>query len=70
VEISANDTIRFDVTEIKASPGQAVHVQLQNNGTLPKAVMGHNWILLDSGGEANRYAQAAMVAHAFSSFVQ
>ena len=64
VVIGANDTLKFDVTKIEASPGQAIHVQLQNNGTLPKAIMGHNWILLDSDGEANRYALAAMSARA------
>lgn len=64
VVIGANDTLKFDVTKIEASPGQAIHVQFQNNGTLPKAVMGHNWILLDRDGEASRYAMAAMSARA------
>ena len=64
VVIVANDTLRFNVTKIKASPGQTIHVQLQNKGSVPKAVMGHNWILLDSVGIANSYAMAAMVAAA------
>ena len=59
VVIVANDTLRFDVTEITASPGETLHVQLKNQGTLPKAVMGHNWILLDSNSEASAYVMAA-----------
>ena len=64
VAIIANDSLRFDVTKITASPGQALHVQLTNQGTLPKAVMGHNWILLDGGIEASAYAMAAASAAA------
>ena len=40
VAIICNDTLRFSVTKITASPGQALHVQLKNQGTLPKAVGG------------------------------
>ncbi len=62
VAIVANDTLRFSVTTIKASPGETIHVQLLNKGTIPKAVMGHNWILLDGEAEANSYATAALSA--------
>lgn len=62
VVIIGNDTLKFDVTRIDASPGQKIHVQLRNEGTLPKDGMGHNWILLDSDGEASSYAMAAMSA--------
>jgi azurin len=60
VVIIANDTLKFDVTKIEASPGERLHVQLRNEGTLPKAGMGHNWILLDSDSEAGPYAMSAM----------
>ena len=62
VVIISRDTLKFDVTRIEASPGQALHVRLQNEGTLPKEVMGHNWILLDSDAEAAPYAAAAVGA--------
>jgi azurin len=62
VTIVANDTLKFNVTRIDASPGQKIHVQLRNEGTLPKEGMGHNWILLDSDAEATPYAMAAMAA--------
>lgn len=62
VKIVANDTLKFSVTEIVASPGQKIHVQLKNEGTMPKDGMGHNWILLDSEGEAATYAMTAISA--------
>lgn len=64
VLITANDSLRFSVTQIDATPGQAMHVQLHNVGTLPKDVMGHNWILLTAGQDPNEYAAAAVGAKA------
>src|SRR5262245_3554246 len=46
VEITGNDTMRFDVTTIDAKPGQKVTVTLKNVGTMPKVSMGHNFVLL------------------------
>jgi azurin len=64
VVIVANDQMKFSVTHIEARPGQTVHVTLSNEGTMPKAVMGHNWVLLKAGVDANAYANAAMAAAA------
>jgi azurin len=64
VLITANDSLRFSVTRIEAAPGQTVQVQLHNVGTLPKDVMGHNWILLAAGQDPNDYAAAALDAKA------
>ncbi len=60
VTITANDALKFDVTEIVATPGEKIHVMLKNIGTLPKDGMGHDWILLDSEAEANTYAMCAL----------
>ncbi len=62
VVIIGNDTLKFNLTKIEASPGEKLHVQLRNEGTLPKETMGHNWILLDGDNEAMPYAMAAMSA--------
>lgn len=62
VVIIGNDTLKFNVTKIEATPGEKLHVQLRNEGTLPKETMGHNWILLDGDNEAMPYAMAAMSA--------
>ncbi|MBW8781651.1 MAG: cupredoxin domain-containing protein [Verrucomicrobia bacterium] len=64
VVISCGDNLKFDVTKIEAVPGEKIHVKLTNNGTMPKATMGHNWILLDSMSQVNPYATAAMSAAA------
>ena len=62
VTIVANDSLKFSVKEIDATPGQKIHVRLTNEGTLPKDGMGHNWILLDSESEAGPYATTALSA--------
>jgi azurin len=62
VKITANDSLKFSVKEIDATPGQKIHVQLTNEGTMPKDGMGHNWILLDSEAEAGPYATMALSA--------
>jgi azurin len=64
VVITGNDSMRFSVTHINAQPGQVIHVEFRNDGTLPKEAMGHNWILLKAPGDAGvaAYAAAAMSA--------
>lgn len=46
IALTANDTMKFNVTEIHAKPGEALAVTLTNEGTVPKFSMGHNWVLL------------------------
>lgn len=62
VAITANDTLKFSVTRIEVQPGQRVHIQLKNTGSMPKEVMGHNWILLKAGTNISAYATAALSA--------
>ncbi len=64
IVIVANDTLRFSVTHIDAHPGEVLHVQLRNEGTLPKNGMGHNWILLQANADPMKYAMAAIPAAA------
>jgi len=59
IEISGNDSMKFNVTKFAVKPGEVVHVSLSNVGSLPKTVMGHNWVLLKSGIDAAAYASAA-----------
>jgi len=63
VVIVANDTLKFSVIRIDAQPGQTVHVQLRNEGTMPKSNMGHDWVLLASDEDADTYAMAAVSSH-------
>lgn len=62
VEITANDQMKFNVTNIDAKAGEALKVVLKNIGTLPKEAMGHNWVLLKAGTDVNAFATASMTA--------
>ena len=62
IEITANDTMKFSVTEIAAKPGEALTVTLVNVGTTPKFSMGHNWVLLQAGTDAQAFVVAAAEA--------
>jgi azurin len=60
--IVANDQMKFSVTHNEVSPGEKIHVQLRNEGTMPKNGMGHNWILLKSNADPAAFAMAAIAA--------
>ncbi len=62
VVIVANDQMKFSVTHIEARPGEKIHVQLRNEGTMPKNGMGHNWILLKDNADPGAFATAAIGA--------
>ena len=64
VEITANDTMKYNLTRIEANVGQEVKITLTNTGTLPKTVMGHNLIVLKKGGDLKAYTDAAVTAAA------
>ena len=59
IELSGNDSMKFNVTSFTVKSGEVVHVSLSNVGTLPKSVMGHNWILLKAGKDPAAYSSAA-----------
>jgi azurin len=52
IEITGDDTIKFNITEVRAKPGERLSVTLINKGQTPKFSMGHNWILLAAGVDA------------------
>ena len=62
VEITANDTMKFSVTEIAAKPGEKLSVTLVNLGTTPKFSMGHNWLLLAARADVQPFLVAAAEA--------
>jgi azurin len=62
IVITASDMLKFSVTQIEVQRGQTIHIQLKNVGTMPKDIMGHNWILLKAGSDATAYATAALSA--------
>lgn len=62
ISITANDTMKFNLTEIRAKPGEALAVTLVNEGTVPKFSMGHNWVLLAADVDLTAFAAAAAEA--------
>lgn len=64
VELTGDDKVKFDKTEITAKPGETLRVVLKSIGTAPKAVMGHNFILLKAGVDAVAFNNAAFAARA------
>lgn len=62
ITIVANDTLRYNVSRIEASPGETLHVVLKNSGSVPKEVMGHNWVLLTQDENPDAYLAAAVPA--------
>jgi azurin len=60
IDITAGDTMKYDVTQIDAKPGEDIKVVLTNNGTQPVEVMGHNWCLLKAGSDVAAFDSAAL----------
>jgi len=54
--------MKFDLTEIRAKPGEALAVTLKNVGTMPKFSMGHNWVLLAENVNLETFATDAAKA--------
>lgn len=64
IAITANDQMKYSVTSIEAKPGEELKVVLTNEGTLPKAAMAHNWVLLKAGSDAQAFSNTAAGAGA------
>jgi azurin len=68
VMIRGNDQMQYDVSSIRASPGQAVQVTMQNVGTLPKTAMAHNFVLLDGTVPAEDFIEVGK-PHAATEYI-
>jgi azurin len=66
IEISAGqgDKMQYNVASIEAKAGEDIKVVLTNEGTQPREVMGHNWVLLKLGADASAFAAAGIGAAA------
>lgn len=62
VELTADDTMKYNTTEIRVKAGEQVTLTLKNIGKMPKASMGHNFLLLGGGTDIEAFAMKAMVA--------
>src|SRR5688572_26549244 len=61
VALTADDTMKFNLAEIRAKPGEALRITLKNTGRMPKQAMAHNWVLVQPMIEAE-LSTFAMVA--------
>lgn len=62
ITIEGNDRMQFNLNEIKVEAGQTVVLTLKHVGKLPKAAMGHNWVLLTQGTKIPEFGAAASKA--------
>ncbi|RRJ97646.1 azurin [Opitutaceae bacterium TAV4] len=62
IEITADDSMKFSVTEVRAKPGEALSIILKNIGTMPKLSMGHNLVVLAAGLDPVTFANDAAQA--------
>jgi azurin len=61
-EFTANDTMKFNLKTFEVAAGREITVSMTNTGNMPKAAMGHNWVLLKKGVDAKAFADAAVMA--------
>ena len=59
IRSGVDNAMKFDLPTITAAPGETIKIVLTNASTLPKEVMGHNWVLLASGTDPVAFAAAA-----------
>ncbi|HEY3755437.1 MAG TPA: plastocyanin/azurin family copper-binding protein [Opitutaceae bacterium] len=59
IDLTANDTMHYNQTDLTAKGSQDLKVVLTNEGNNPITVMGHNWVLLKPGSDYTAFATAA-----------
>jgi azurin len=62
LEISGNDLMQYDKSELKVKAGQKVTLTLTHAGEMAKSAMGHNWVLLKQGTDMATFAAEAISA--------
>lgn len=60
VELTGNDQMKFNVTEIRVKAGEPVTLTLRNVGSIVKEAMGHNFVLLKNGTNVDEFGQTAI----------
>jgi azurin len=64
IALTGDDKMKFDKTELTAKPGETIRVVLKSIGTMPKNVMGHNFVLLKLDADVAEFNTAAFSARA------
>jgi azurin len=64
IELTGDDKMKFDKTELTAKPGETIRVVLKSTGTMAKTIMGHNFVLLTLEADVAEFNTAAFNARA------
>ena len=64
IELTANDSMKYNLARFEVKAGQDVTVSLTNMGSMPKAAMAHNLIILKKDGDPKAFLDAAVTAMA------
>ena len=59
IAISASDQMKFDTTDITAKVGQQLTIVLTNDGSMAKAAMAHNIVILKPGTDVMAFVASA-----------
>jgi azurin len=62
IELIGTEKMKFDKEEIVAKPGETLRIVLRAVGSMPKAVMAHNFVLLKAGVDAAEFNKASFSA--------
>ncbi len=64
IEITANDSMKYNLNNISLAVGEEVRLSLVNIGSMPKQAMAHNIVVLKPGTDTAAFATAAAAAAA------
>lgn len=64
IELTGNDQMQYNTKTLEATAGDTVVLTLKHIGKLPKAAMGHNFVLLKVGTKLPEFAMSAAKAAA------
>ncbi len=64
VNLTGNDAMKYNLTEINVPAGRTVKLTLKHVGKLAAAAMGHNFVLLKAGTDVTAFATKAASAAA------
>jgi len=62
IALTGTERLKFDHREITANAGESLHVVLKSVGTMPKAAVAHNFVLVQEGTDLDRFTAAAFNA--------
>ncbi len=62
VNLTGDDTMKYNLTTITARPGETLHIVLKNVGSMPKIAMAHNIVILKPGTDGAAFTNAGLTS--------